>query len=433
VIDASRLFEAVNGRYWEDPRVRVYWEDAKTFLQIANKKYDVIISEPTNPWIAGVAGVFSREFFETCREHLAPGGLFTQWVQGYELEDATFYLILETVTGVFPCYSLWNPTRADTILLMSVDPYQPDFARMLKRIEPPRVQKDLAPAGFSTLLPILSFQMADHAAKPSFVRWLGAIQSDFFPVLEYAAPRGFFLGTEAKGVKVLDHRGRSPVNAKLWVQDYLKQYTVGRDEFRQCLEVAAAHTGLFTLQARVWASEWVARYPDDAEAVTTLIELSSPTYEAVEKIRGRKGGEPWDFASDKARCRFGFDDYSAGRNYLNSGRAGDLLTQVRQLMDKYPDAKDADLYRWRGRLEYDLGRYSESVSNLAVAVTLLQETHAGQAVVADAGLELCDSLLAAGDRPRAMSVCEGPLAPFRGDLRVILMESRIRDGFDFGL
>ena len=85
-----------------------------------------------------------------------------------------------------------------------------------------------------------------------------------------------------------------------------------------------------------------------------------------------------------------------------------------------------------GRLEYDLGRYDESVSNLTVAVQLLQTQRAGQGDVVGSGLELCESLLAIGDRPRAISVCEGPLAPFGDELGVILMRSRIRDGFDFG-
>ena len=72
IIEASRLFETVNGRYWEDPRAKVYWEDAKTFLQLTDRHYDTIISQPTNPWIAGVAGVFSKEYFEACRQQLKP-------------------------------------------------------------------------------------------------------------------------------------------------------------------------------------------------------------------------------------------------------------------------------------------------------------------------------------------------------------------------
>ena len=431
VIEASCLFEAVNGRYWEDPRVHVYWEDAKTFLQIMGKKYDVIISEPTNPWIAGVAGVFSREFFATCRERLAPRGLFTQWVQGYELEESTFYLILETVTSVFPCYTLWNPSRSDTILVMSGEPYRPDFDRMLKRLEPLRVQRDLVAADFSTLLPILSFQMADYAVKPSFVKWLGVYQSDYFPVLEYTAPRGFYLGSLAKGVRRLDKRVQSPLNAKLWVQDYLKKFNISQEEFRQCFRVAVTHTGLFDVGPHVWAREWMRRYPEDPEAGTSFLETMRPTFqEAVEWARKTevKGEDRWNLAFAKARCRYEFQDYLSGRNYLEPGKAPALLLEVRQLAEKYPEERDPQLLQWRARLEYDLGMYAESASNLAATVHLLQAQPAEPAVLVATGLEWCESLLAMGEHERAMSVCEGLLAPFSDELEVLLMKSRIRDG-----
>ena len=94
---------------------------------MTDKKYDLIISEPTNPWIAGVAGVFSKEYFEECSSHLTDKGLFIQWVQVYEIEDPTFYMILETFSQEFPFFTVWNPLRTDTIFAGSGKAYRPDF------------------------------------------------------------------------------------------------------------------------------------------------------------------------------------------------------------------------------------------------------------------------------------------------------------------
>jgi spermidine synthase len=428
VIEASRLFDTVNGRYWEDPRVRVYWEDAKTFLQIADQQYDLIISEPTNPWIAGIAGVFSREFFDTCLRRLAPGGLFTQWVQAYELEDTTFYMILETFTSVFPCYTLWNPTFTDTILVGSSRPYGPDFQQMDARVKQPDVHRDLESMGLSSLLPILSFQMADCASRPSHVNWVGVIHSDFFPFLEYAAPRGFFVGTDAKGIRLLDRRSQSPVNAKLWVQDYLKDCKVGSDQLRECFQFSFSNQCLFAFATPAWAREWARRYPSDPEADVALLHTAQPTFEAdLQQVRVKDRAAK-GFASGKSRCRFEFLDYSKSRNYLAPGAASNLLGEIQSLMKKYPEENDPQLFRWCGCLEYDMGMYPQSASNLTVAVSLLEGGHGANSDRIDAGLELCESLLALGERERARSVCEGPLAPFSDELNVVLMKSRIRDG-----
>lgn len=427
VIEASRLFETVNGRYWRDPRVRVFWEDAKTFLQIADSEYDVIISEPTNPWIAGVAGVFSKEYFESCRGRLAPGGLFVQWVQGYELEDLTFYMILETFTGIFPCYTLWNASLSDTILVGSPAPYRPDFDRMDARIEQPGVRKDLATIELSSLLPILGFQMADRAAKLSHVDWLGVVHSDFFPILEYAAPRGFFIGTKAEGVKLLDHRTASPANARLWVQDYLRSRKVSGDDLRQCFVFGVDRPGLFDKAQPAWAREWARRFPDEP-AAQAAERISFPHARTNPLDRPRLKDNYWDLVSARTLCRVAYEEYMAGRNYLDDGPAKELLAAVKDVMRRYPEEKDPSLFRWCGQLEYDLGLYPESAANLIACIELLQAGNGKRSDIVDAALALCESLLAMGERERAMSVCKGTLAPFGDDLKVVLMKSRVRDG-----
>ena len=79
VIEAGRFFAHANHDVLSNPRMRLVYEDAKSFLRSNPDKYDIIISEPSNPWMAGIAGVFSLEFFEACRARLRPGGIMVQW------------------------------------------------------------------------------------------------------------------------------------------------------------------------------------------------------------------------------------------------------------------------------------------------------------------------------------------------------------------
>jgi len=429
VIDASRYFESVNGAYWDDPRVNVYWEDAKTFLQITDEQYDVIISEPTNPWIAGVAGVFSREYFLTCNEHLSPGGFFVQWIQSYELQDSTFFLILETFSGVFPCYTLWNPSQSDTVLVGSPKPYQPDLMRMEERITAPSVQRDLKTLGISHLLPILGFQMADHADQPSFIQWLGLIHSDFYPVLDYVAPRGFFIGTKAGGVKGLDERTRSPINTRLWIEDYLRDRELNEDAFRECFSFALLHPSLFEQAPAMWAGEWRKHFPRSVEAQTAVLNSATPNnrgpLEAAGRIKGRKG-DYWAGIARKAEFRLAFEDYTASLNYMQGGDAENLLAAVTRLTEERDVARDPELYQWRGQLEYDLGMYPESSEHLAQAARLFA-ARAQLLKLTDTALLLCEVNLAAGKSVRARQVFDQFLSGSTGELRVWLMRSRIQD------
>ncbi len=113
VVQASRFFDAVSGAPLDDPRVELVVEDGRSVLQrTAAGSFDVIISEPTNPWIAGMADLFSVEFFRLCRSRLADGGLCCQWVQSYALETGDLRRVTATFGAVFPRATLWAEKAA---------------------------------------------------------------------------------------------------------------------------------------------------------------------------------------------------------------------------------------------------------------------------------------------------------------------------------
>ncbi|MDP2389873.1 MAG: fused MFS/spermidine synthase, partial [Acidobacteriota bacterium] len=96
VVDASRFFETENHRALADPRTRLVVGDGRTHLMLGRETYDVIVSEPSNPWMAGIASLFTREFFEGARARLAPGGMLCQWAHTYDISSDDLRSIVAT-------------------------------------------------------------------------------------------------------------------------------------------------------------------------------------------------------------------------------------------------------------------------------------------------------------------------------------------------
>ena len=146
VVDAASYFKDVNQDFLKDPRHRMIVEDARIWLASTDTMYDMITSEPSNPWIAGINNLFTREYFKLVYEKLRPGGVFCQWLQTYEISEQSIYVVLRTLGDVFPDCHIFNPSGyGDLLLIARKPPFQrpsPDtlFAH-------PAIAKDLSRIG----------------------------------------------------------------------------------------------------------------------------------------------------------------------------------------------------------------------------------------------------------------------------------------------
>src|SRR5947199_6202071 len=107
VFGDAQWFSAINRKSYENPKVHMIFNDARNYMNVTRKQYDVIISEPSNPWIAGVASLFTSEFYARAAQVLKPDGVFAQWVQLYELDPEDLRMILSEVQAKFPEASMW--------------------------------------------------------------------------------------------------------------------------------------------------------------------------------------------------------------------------------------------------------------------------------------------------------------------------------------
>jgi predicted membrane-bound spermidine synthase len=204
VLRAVRLFDPWNHGVATNSRVRIYTEDARTVLKLNPQKYDVIISEPSNPWMVGIGKVFSREFYQLAASRLKPGGIMTQWFHTYEMDDPTLNLVLRTFSSVFPNMEIWDLGYQDIILLGSNQPWEssPEAYRRAFELDGPR--HDLASIGLVTPQGVLTRQFASQRTAFA-IAGPGLVESDNFPVLEYEAPRAFYMYQNRQGVEQMQY------------------------------------------------------------------------------------------------------------------------------------------------------------------------------------------------------------------------------------
>ena len=108
-------------RLWTDERSHFVFDDAKAWLARSSAPWDIIVSEPSNPWVSGVASLFTTETYERVAKHLAPGGVLVQWIQIYEVDGALLSSIFRALVAHFPHYVVYKGGSGDLIIVASRD------------------------------------------------------------------------------------------------------------------------------------------------------------------------------------------------------------------------------------------------------------------------------------------------------------------------
>jgi spermidine synthase len=206
VVGAARWFSDVNRRSYENPKVNLIFDDARNYMNITRKQYDVIISEPSNPWIAGVASLFTAEFYDRAAEVLKDDGVFAQWIQLYELDPENLRMVLKEFQRKFPEVSLWV-TDSDLLMVGTRQPQQLDADRLARLAETdPTIARDLQeflhlshPEGFPAYYVMSSKAVREFASTTRR-------NTDDHPLLEFHAPRQLFTDTRDLNVELLYER-----------------------------------------------------------------------------------------------------------------------------------------------------------------------------------------------------------------------------------
>jgi len=197
VIEAAPLFDFANRGASRHPKVEIVRSDAYRALLRRSGRYDVIVSEPSNPWVTGVEMLYSREFLEAARSRLRPGGVYAQWFHTYETDRETVELILRTYLEVFGDASLWFTKGPDVLLLGFEDRRRRiGLDRLLERFGRSDFRSRLLRVGFRSPPELLVHEILPLGVLPE-LGLSGPVHTLMHPRLAHAAARAFFRGQRA--------------------------------------------------------------------------------------------------------------------------------------------------------------------------------------------------------------------------------------------
>ncbi len=187
---ASRFFENDNHRPLQNPKVTARVGDGRNFLTQRQDKFDVIVSEPSNPWLTGVSNLFTREYFRDVKRRLAPNGIFCQWAQLYEMAPWNIKTIYGTVRDEFPYVYVFaaEDLSSDTILVGSMRPLPLDIDLLERAFTNPTVRAEARRGGLNSAHDVLAYLLLGPEELESFTA-AAPRNTDDNARIEFAAPR----------------------------------------------------------------------------------------------------------------------------------------------------------------------------------------------------------------------------------------------------
>jgi len=206
MVRAAPLFRPYNARALDDARSRIHFEDAKTYFSSRQERYDVIVSEPSNPWVSGVSSLFSAEFYRDVRRYMNDGGLLLQWVQAYEMTPMLLATIIRALEASFPEYELWMPSHGDLIIVAANNGPVPHADP--RAFANPKLRAELERFQIRNVDDLHLHRIGGSTALAAYFSTFGVpTNSDFHPYLDLKAPQARFMRAELDDLAYLVEAG----------------------------------------------------------------------------------------------------------------------------------------------------------------------------------------------------------------------------------
>jgi spermidine synthase len=199
---AARGFMPRNSSAFADPRGAIRIDDAKTYFSSGSRRYDIIVSEPSNPWVSGVSSLFTLEFYRRIRAHLNPEGLLVQWIQLYEIDPSLVASILGALGTQFPHYAVYAASDHDLLVVAGERAVPP--AAHAAVFEHPGLAKELWTVHMFSGGDFDARYIGSRATlEPLFASYGMPANSDYAPVLDLNAARHRFTEKGAEEIVAL--------------------------------------------------------------------------------------------------------------------------------------------------------------------------------------------------------------------------------------
>jgi spermidine synthase len=260
VIEASPFFDATNRDVLADPRVRLVINDGRNFLMASNDRYDVIRLDPPELHTRGVVNLYTREFYEMARDHLAEGGVFSIWVNIVMTPVDDLRMLIRTIADVFPHVSVWHtPQFYSWVINGSLVPRPPDLELIAKRFEQPEIRADLESIHIDDPVYFLKYFMFGGDEVADFTG-PGPLVTDDRTYLDFTVPRSkdsFYgisnMNTGTYLVQLMDPGTKRDVATKIFLRKVGEALTFKRPVVPHVVNIEAAGFDRTEVSARVAA------------------------------------------------------------------------------------------------------------------------------------------------------------------------------------
>ena len=373
VVEASRYFDAVNYHALDDPRAHLIVEDGRNHIALTRERYDVIVSQPSNLWISGMADLFTQEFFALCRKRLKEGGVMGQWVQAYLMSKRDFKSVVRTFASVFPVVSLWESEMdGDYFLIGSEHRTRIEYGTLANRMAEARVAADLARIGVPDPPSMLAgFVMTGERVK-RFAQG-GQLHTDDNALLEFSAPksmvRTLYGSPDAFGLEDLEAYRSDPFGMVTGLTSPQREAVQRAYEARRLVVLGEITKAKGETSQAIEVLEQALRLrPNDSQARHALSKLIfSEAYQAM------RGGQD-DLAMGLYERGLAVypDDANAYRNlglvYERMGMHGQAMRAYRKATEIYPNFVEA--YANLGLLYVKMRLYDEAIRAFQKSIEL---------------------------------------------------------------
>ena len=394
VVEASAFFSKENGDVLRAPAVRLVLGDGRSHLRLTKRTYDVIVSEPSNPWMAGVAALFTREFFEAARARLRPDGILCQWAHTYDMSDADLRSIVRTFASTFPQSTMWRVGDGDLLLIgttgRDIEARLADLGDRSRRdsivgaladvaIEPPTARFDL---------------LSLFAGGPAEVARYGdaaVIQTDDRMALEFTAPGAIYgrsTNANSVAIRALTAQSHLPAvvaeamhtadsrswTARATMDLKAEAYTIAYENFRRAVALDARNA-----DALRGASDAAAGTNQQAEHRAWLEGLAkaAPANAVVRvelsRVRAAAGDFDGAVAAASEAQRLDPTDPRATEQlasvFADMGDVQRLVPLADQLVARYPDRDEGRYYQATAFMLRDQPAEAANVARRVVAAS----------------------------------------------------------------
>jgi spermidine synthase len=201
MIKGARVFQPANRRAYDDARSKIVIDDAKSYFASEHRKFDLILSEPSNPWVSGVSGLFTTEFYGRVRQYLTDDGVLGQWIHTYELSDGLVLSVMAALHENFRAYEIYIVSGGDLLVIASNGAQlpRPDWSVFQR----PDVRSDLC--RFLPVTPevLEASRLVTRRELAPVLASFGQPNSDYYPVLDLGAERRRYRRDSARGFNAL--------------------------------------------------------------------------------------------------------------------------------------------------------------------------------------------------------------------------------------